>query len=38
VIAITGLDEVLAYAGSHRELAGEYARLVEYRTRYGVAG
>ncbi|HET6805270.1 MAG TPA: orotate phosphoribosyltransferase [Frateuria sp.] len=38
VIAITGLDEVLAYAGERAELAGEHARLLEYRHRYGVSG
>lgn len=36
VIAITGLDEVLAYAGERPELAGEHARLLDYRSRYGV--
>jgi orotate phosphoribosyltransferase len=38
VIAITGLDEVLAYAGERPELAGEHARLLDYRARYGVRG
>ena len=38
VIAITGLDEVLAYAGERPELASEHARLLEYRQRYGLAG
>ncbi|NUO71583.1 MAG: orotate phosphoribosyltransferase [Frateuria sp.] len=36
VIAITGLDEVLAYAGERPELATEHARLLDYRSRYGV--
>ncbi len=36
VIAITGLDEVLTYAGEQPQLAGEYARLLAYRERYGV--
>ena len=38
VIAITGLDEVLAYAAERPQLAAEHARLLDYRTRYGVAG
>ena len=38
VIAITGLDEVLAYAGERAELAAEHARLLDYRSRYGVSG
>jgi len=37
VIAITGLDEVLAYAGERPELAAEHARLLDYRGRYGVS-
>ncbi|MEO8808665.1 MAG: orotate phosphoribosyltransferase [Rhodanobacter sp.] len=36
VIAITCLDDVLAYAGEHPELADEHARLLAYRARYGV--
>lgn len=36
VIAITGLDDVLAYAGEHPALATEHARLLAYRERYGV--
>ena len=36
VIAITSLDDVLAYAGEQPQLAGEYARLLAYRERYGV--
>ena len=36
VIAITGLDDVLAYAGERPELAVEHARLLAYRERYGV--
>jgi orotate phosphoribosyltransferase len=38
VIAITGLEEVLAYAGERPELAAEHARLLDYRSRYGVSG
>ena len=38
VIAITGLDNVLAYAGERPELSAEHARLMAYRQRYGVAG
>jgi len=37
VIAITGFDDVLAYAGEQPQLATEYARLLAYRERYGVA-
>jgi orotate phosphoribosyltransferase len=36
VIAITGLADVLAYAGERAELAAEHARLLAYRERYGV--
>jgi orotate phosphoribosyltransferase len=36
VIAITSLDDVLAYAGERQELATEHARLLAYRERYGV--
>ena len=36
VIAITGLADVLAYAGERPELAAEHARLVAYREQYGV--
>jgi orotate phosphoribosyltransferase len=36
VIAITALDDVLAYAGEHPRLAAEHARLLAYRERYGV--
>jgi orotate phosphoribosyltransferase len=36
VIAITGLDDLLAFAGERPELAGEHARLMAYRERYGV--
>nr|WP_250887429.1 MULTISPECIES: orotate phosphoribosyltransferase [unclassified Rhodanobacter] len=36
VIAITGLDDVLAYAGERPQLAAEHARLLAYRERYGV--
>ncbi|GAB2541220.1 orotate phosphoribosyltransferase [Rhodanobacter koreensis] len=36
VIAITGLDDVLAYAGEQPQLAAEHARLLAYRERYGV--
>ena len=38
VVAITGLDEVLSYAGERPELAAEHARLLDYRSRYGVGG
>ncbi|WP_049622950.1 orotate phosphoribosyltransferase [Frateuria defendens] len=38
VIAITGLADVLAYAGERPALAAEHARLLAYRERYGVAG
>ncbi|HEV2621611.1 MAG TPA: orotate phosphoribosyltransferase [Frateuria sp.] len=36
VVAITGLEDVLAYAGERPELAAEHARLLDYRSRYGV--
>ena len=36
VIAITGLDDVMAYASERPELAAEHARLSAYRERYGV--
>jgi orotate phosphoribosyltransferase len=36
VIAITGLNHVLAYAGERPELAAEHQRLLAYRERYGV--
>lgn len=36
VIAITGLNDVLAYAGERPELAAEHERLLAYRERYGV--
>jgi orotate phosphoribosyltransferase len=36
VIAITSLDDVLAYASEHPALAAEHARLLAYRERYGV--
>lgn len=36
VIAITGLNDVLAYAGERPELAAEHGRLLAYRERYGV--
>ncbi|MEW5835957.1 MAG: orotate phosphoribosyltransferase [Pseudomonadota bacterium] len=38
VIAITRLDDVLAYAGERPALAAEHARLLAYRARYGVTG
>jgi len=38
VIAITGFDDVLAYAGERPQLAAEHARLMAYRERYGVQG
>jgi orotate phosphoribosyltransferase len=36
VIAITSLDDVLAYAGEQPQLAAELGRLLSYRERYGV--
>ena len=36
VIAITSLDDVLAYAGEQPQLAVEHGRLLSYRERYGV--
>ena len=36
VIAITGLDDVLAYAGEQPQLVAEHMRLLAYRERYGV--
>lgn len=36
VIAITSLDDVLAYAGERPQLVAEHARLLAYRERYGV--
>jgi len=36
VIAITGFDDVLAYAGERPQLAAEHSRLLTYRERYGV--
>lgn len=38
VVAITRLEDVLAYAGEHPELAAEHARLLAYRAQYGVTG
>ena len=38
VIAITGLEDLLTYAGERPELAAEHARLLDYRARYGVSG
>jgi orotate phosphoribosyltransferase len=38
VVAITSLADVLAYAGERPELAGEHARLLAYRERYGIVG
>jgi len=35
VVAITSFADVLAYAGERPELAGEHARLQDYRDRYG---
>ncbi|MBU6477080.1 MAG: orotate phosphoribosyltransferase [Xanthomonadaceae bacterium] len=35
VFAIVGLADLLDFAGSHAELAGQRARLEAYRTRYG---
>ena len=37
VIAITTLDDVLAYAAGQPRLAAEHQRLLAYRERYGVA-
>jgi orotate phosphoribosyltransferase len=37
VIAITGLEDVLAYAGERPELSAEHARLAAYRNRYGIS-
>lgn len=37
VIAITGLNDVLTYAGERPELAAEHARLLAYRAQYGVS-
>ena len=36
VVAITRLDDVLEYAGGQPQLAGEHARLLAYRERYGI--
>ncbi|TAM60260.1 MAG: orotate phosphoribosyltransferase [Rhodanobacter sp.] len=36
VIAITCLDDLLAYAGERPQLASEHARLLAYREHYGV--
>lgn len=36
VIAITRLDDLLAYADEQPQLAAEHARLLDYRERYGV--
>lgn len=36
VVAITTLGDLLAYAGERPHLAGEHARLLAYRERYGV--
>jgi len=36
VVAIATLNDLLAYAGERTELAGEHARLLAYRQRYGV--
>ena len=36
VLAITTLDDVLTYTGERAELAGQFARLLAYRQRYGV--
>lgn len=36
VIAITGLDDLLAYAGEQPALAQQHAELLSYRQRYGV--
>jgi orotate phosphoribosyltransferase len=36
VIAIVGLGDVMEFAGSHPELAGQDERMAAYRARYGV--
>jgi orotate phosphoribosyltransferase len=36
VIAITSLDDVLAYAGEQPGLKNDHERLLAYRERYGV--
>jgi len=36
VIAIAGLDSLLAYTAQHAEFQAEQARLLDYRRRYGV--
>ncbi|MDQ6647896.1 MAG: orotate phosphoribosyltransferase [Pseudomonadota bacterium] len=36
VIAITSLDDVLAYAGEQAQLKDQHSRLLAYRDRYGV--
>ncbi|MEO8748655.1 MAG: orotate phosphoribosyltransferase [Rhodanobacter sp.] len=36
VIAITSLDDILAFAGARRELANAHAALLAYRAEYGV--
>jgi orotate phosphoribosyltransferase len=38
VVAITGFNDVLAYAGERQDLASEHGRLLAYRERYGVRG
>jgi orotate phosphoribosyltransferase len=35
VIAVAGLDDLLAFAGESAELLGQHARLLAYRARYG---
>jgi orotate phosphoribosyltransferase len=36
VVAIVGLQDVMEFAGDHRELAGQRERMAAYRARYGV--
>lgn len=36
VISIVGLSDVMEFAGSHPQLAGERERMAAYRSRYGV--
>jgi orotate phosphoribosyltransferase len=38
VVAVAGLDDLLAYLHGDERLAGHHARLAEYRSRYGTAG
>ena len=38
VIAVAGLDDLLAFVGESAELASQRDRLLEYRARYGIRG